>query len=182
MPAEDYAAAQASWFCRGCSWPRPSVTSVDVRIAEKSPGRLPLTLIFGAGVGLIKHSFLRTLVEEAEIQADLFLGRVVNSEGDELDDWATFRGRRRLIIRGSKNVAYRMCSECGRDVYFAMGKPYLHPRPPEDAALYQAGQAGLLLPIDAVDARSVKRWPGLYADRIKVAHVAMDGLPALTHT
>lgn len=53
--------------------------------------------------------------------ADLWLGNVFDFEGRCIDDWKTFRGRHRLIVRGSKNVSYRQCVECGRYVFFAMG-------------------------------------------------------------
>jgi hypothetical protein len=95
------------------------------------------------------------------IQRDLYLGRVYGPDGQELREWATLRGKHRLTVRGTKNVSYRRCAQCGRDVYFAMGKKYLYPGPPPDIAIFESDLCGLVLTEETFLRAGVETWRGL---------------------
>ena len=143
--AEDaYAEAKRSWLCSGCCSPKPGFGAVDARLQE-APKDKPLNFVMGCGLPVAYGKFLDRLGESL-VERDLSLGQVFGPDGTRLEDWVTFRGRRRLIIRGSREVSYRRCTECGRDVYFAMGKRYLYPNPPQDVALFESDLFGLVLP------------------------------------
>ena len=193
-----YAEAKNTWLCTGCAYPKPGVERVDVHIENRSL-QGPLNLVFGCGLPLARRSFLFRLGEE-RVKRDLYLGDVFNADGVRLDDWVTFRGKRRLIVRGTKDAGYRVCSECGRNVYFAMHPRYLYPQPPTDVELFESTLAGLVFPeIVGVEVgiggkphrirgAEVLPWPSadvegrrrrLLVERLQVLTKPKDGLPPL---
>lgn len=113
------------------------------------------------------------------VQRDLYLGNVFGPNGNVLDDWVTFRGRHRVIVRGSKNVSYRKCNVCGRHVYFAMGSRYLFPQPTSDASIQESDLFGLVVTPQVMARVTVSRWPNLGVEELKVAENPKDALPEL---
>ena len=138
----------------------------------------PLTFVMGAGVPIILRRFLDALGAEI-IERDLALGAVLDPRGEPVQDWVTFCGRRRLIIRGSKNVSYRECGDCGRHVYFAMGKRYLFPSPPNDATIFESDLFGLVVPGLLYERLQVREWRGLTIDELPVLSAPLDSLGEL---
>lgn len=179
LTKEADAEARRSWLCTGCNSPKPGVGAIDVRLSSL-PGREPLNAAVGWGVPIASKAFLDAIGKEL-VQRDLYLGRVYGPDGNELAEWATFRGKYRLIVRGSKNVSYRRCSECGRDVYFAMGKKYLYPSPPRSVGLFESDMCGLILTEGVFSRVGNKKWLGIYTDKLSVADVPNDSLDELVY-
>jgi len=175
---ESHAAALQTWLCPGCAHRWAYVTAVDVQLQERSPRDRPLNFLFGTGVGLV-HRELLDLLGKDIVSRDLDLGRVGGDRGNLVDDWVTFRGRCRVIVRGSKNAEYRTCHTCGRTIYFATGKRYLHPAPPADAAIFESQLSGLVVPPDVYKRVAVKKWRMLGVDKLSVLSEPLDGLGEL---
>jgi hypothetical protein len=173
-----YAAAIETWLCTGCGAPKPSVGAVDVQIQEERPADAPIAFVNGCGVVLARRDFL-LLLGTARVQADLLLGEVSGPSGKVMPDWATVRGRRRAIIRGSKNVSYRRCESCGRHVYFAMGSRYLFPAPVDGASIYESDLYGLLVAPNVLEGISLSSWPMLGIESLKVLPRPKDSLGEL---
>jgi len=172
-------AAKNSWLCRGCNYPKPNTQAIDVTIQGlKEPDDPPLNFVYGFGIPLAHKDFLLSFGEDIVVR-DLRLGRVFLSNGRPLDNWVTFQGRYRLIIRGTKNVSYRQCSECGRHVYFAMGPRYLYPAPPADAAMFESDLSGLIVSKELFERAVLHRWRKLVCERLPVLVVPKDGLSQL---
>ncbi len=139
------AAARHSWMCSGCTSVKPSTTSVDVWLQEKSPANKPFNFVFvGGGIRLV-HSDLLLQFGEENIARDLYIGRVYGGAGNELTDWSTVRGRKRVLLRGSSDVKHRICPDCGQLLYSALGPSYLYPEPPEDAAIFESNLCGFVV-------------------------------------
>lgn len=170
-----YTEAKTSWLC--CCAPKPGIQAIDARIRGERPADKPLNGIFNCGLGLIHDSLLRQLDEEL-VARDLFLGRVIGETGRTLPDWFTFRGKHRLIIRGSKDVSHRQCPRCGHAVYFATGQRYLFPQPPADVRLFGSDSWGIVM--RGEDFRSVSvddtSWKRLHVEKLKVLSEPLDGL------
>jgi hypothetical protein len=175
----DYAEARNTWLCTGCGVPKPGVHEVDVFL-EEAPGDKPLNIVNGCGLPIAYKPFLDEFPSDT-VRRDLYLGQVYGPGRRLLTDWVTFRGRRRLIIRGSKNVGHRKCSECGRDVYFATGARYLYPEPPSDAALFESDCFGLILAQDLVPHGELGKWSKLRIDRLPVLQSPKDALGELVY-
>jgi hypothetical protein len=159
LTKEADAEAERSWFCAGCNSPKPSIRAIDVRISS-IPGSEPLNAVVHWRGPMASMAFLDALGTDL-IQRDLYLGRVCGPDGQELREWATLRGKHRLTVRGTKNVSYRRCAQCGRDVYFAMGKKYLYPGPPPDIAIFESDLCGLVLTEETFLRAGVETWRGL---------------------
>lgn len=180
LTKEDDAEASRHWLCTGCNSPKPGTGAIDVRI-RAVPGKETLNGVVGWGVPIASKAFLGAIGNEL-VQRDLFLGRVYGPDGKELAEWVTFRGKHRLFVRGSKNVSHRKCAECGRDVYFAMGKKYLYPSPPPDVSLFESHMCGLVLTEEVFSRVGIEKWRGFYTEKLSVADVPMDSLGELVYS
>jgi len=178
MTKDAYQHARATWLCTGCAAPKPETKSVDVKIQEPYPIESPLTFVSGCGIAIANWEFLKGLNEDI-LRRDLFLGKVIDPTGIVLRDWVTWRGRRRLIVRGTKNVSHRQCDICGRHVYFAMGRRYLFPRPPTDALIYESDLFGLVTTREVIASITLNRWPKLGLEKLQVLEKPKDSLPEL---
>jgi hypothetical protein len=137
-----------------------------------------MNFVAGTGIGLAKLSFLESL-GFGLIQQDLLLGKVYGPNRSSIEQWVTFRGRRRLIVRGSKSVSWRRCSICGRVIYFAMGKRYLYPKPDDDTGVFESDLFGIVIRADLVRNVKLDKESNLRIDELRVPKVAFDGLGVL---
>lgn len=174
LTKEAYAKAQHTWLCTGCCAPMPGIGALDVQL-EDSPHDGPLNFVNGCGVPIALRSFLDAIGDEAD-RRELMLGRVHGPDGKRLDDWVTVRGRHGLIIRGSKNVSHRQCSNCGRHVYFAMGKRYLFPEPPKDVEIFESDLFGLVLSERLFSLIDLSKWKSISVDELPVLKEPKDSL------
>lgn len=170
-----YAQARKTWLCEGCCTPKPEQREIDCRIQETRPTDEPLNFVNGCGVPLVCKRFLSELGDDVAMR-DLYLGCLYGPDGQPIEDWLTFRGRRRIIVRGSRNVSYRKCSECGRSVYFAMGKRYLYPEPPHDVSIFESDLFGLVLPESVFGRVRFHKWENVTIDRLEVLDFPQDSL------
>jgi len=143
LTKEADAMAKESWLCTGCNSPKPGVGAIDVMI-RAAPGTESLNAAIGWGIPIASRACLHAFGDDL-VQRELFIGRVLDQHGKEYIDWATFRGRHRVIVRGTKHACTRKCPECGRDIYFAMDKKYLYPAPSPDVSLFESDMCGLVL-------------------------------------
>lgn len=169
------APAQDSWLCSGCGAPKPGVAAIDVQLDSDPVSGSPLNFVNGTSVPLARKSLLFRLGLDV-LRRELHLGKVIGLQGKTLDDWATFRGRQRVIVRGSKNVSHRICDVCGRHVYFAMGKRYLYPAPPSDATVMESDLFGLVLSAELFRKLAVDEWQGIAVDELPVLTKPLDSL------
>ena len=173
---EYYEYARSTWLCAECGSPMPGTTSVDVRIQERTPPEKPLTFVHC--VPIIHRALLNSIGLEL-VRTYLYIGKVFGPTGMELEDWVTFRGHQRVIVRGSKSASYRQCCNCGQILYFAMGKRYLYPRPADDAAIYESDLSGLVVRPELLRRVHAERWPQLGVEKLPVVGVPWDNLPEL---
>ena len=167
--------AQRTWFCSGCCCPRPGFREIDAVIQEKRPEPV-LNGVAACGLGLAHIDFLAALGQDV-VERDLHIGRVFDRNGDIINDWVTFRGRRKLIVRGRDHVGYRKCDQCGRSVYFAMGDPYLCPPPKRDDCVYESDLWGLVIPERLMGRIMTREWKGVHIQKLAVLAEPQDGLP-----
>lgn len=167
--------ARKSWLCGGCGAPKPGIAEVDVQIDTDPIGLSPLNFVNGTSVPLARKSFLFQLGFDL-LRNQMHIGKVIDSKGNVLDEWVTFRGRERVIVRGSKNVFHRVCDLCERHVYFAMGKRYLYPAPSSDAAVMESDLFGLVLSEDQFAKVIVNEREGLTVDELPVLPKPLDSL------
>ena len=172
------AEAQRTWVCPGCGRLKPGVQAVDVWLQGRAPRDKPLNFVFGSGVPLI-HKELVDLLGDEIIQRDLFIGRVFDDRGDEVNDWVTFRGRRGVIVRGSKDARSSICAECRGRSYYGAGKRYLYPTPASDATIFESHLYGLVVPPEVYERVAVKKWRMLGVDKLPILAEPIDGLGVL---
>lgn len=169
--------AKRTWLCSGCNHPKPGQAAIDVTLQAPGPQDAPLNFVYGFGIPIATMPFLESFGDS--VVRDLHLGRVFLENGKRLSDWVTFRGKSQLIIRGVKNVSHRVCGECGRNVYFAMGSRYLFPTPAKEHELFESDLSGLVVSATMFDRVAMNKWPKLVFDKLPVLPAPKDALPEL---
>lgn len=135
-----------------------------------------LNFLNGSALGVIRSDFLATLGKDL-VTSSLFVGRLLSQVGDPIDGYHTFHGEPALIVRGSRQASFRICNQCGRPTYFAMGPSYLCPTPPRDCQIFDA-YFGSLVITDEVHARLAgNRWKNVRIETLPVLEEPKDGCP-----
>lgn len=178
------------WMCSTCTGLRPGWGAVDVRICTSPTRHKPLT--FATDLGLVWRPFLAPL-DASIVARDLMLGRVFDEKGNELEDWATFHGRYRVIVRGTewgidldtrqpKTTPWRVCAECRQKHYYAAGKKYLFPAPPGDGRIFESHYCGLILAPNDFEVLVTHEWrKRVYVEKLNVTDLMYDGDPSSTN-
>jgi hypothetical protein len=147
--------------------------------SRSSPGDKPLNFVNSCGVPVI-HRDLLSLIDDEIVKRDLYIGRVLNEQGNEVRDWCTARGRHQIIVRGSKEAGSRTCEECDRTLYCAMGKRSLFPAPPSDAAIFESDFLGFVVTRNIADRITTRKWRRMYVEPLPVPDEPPDGLGVLS--
>jgi hypothetical protein len=177
LTAEANEEARRSWLCSGCNSPKPGVQAIDVQLSHV-PGTEPLNSAVEWGVPIASRKFLDSIGSDV-VEQQLYLGRVLGPDGNELEEWVTFRGKHRQIVRGSKEVSCRQCPDCGQTLYFAMDKSYLYPGPPEAVTLFESDMCGIVLSEDLFTRSGIQKQRGIWIDKLHVATTPKDSLGEL---
>jgi hypothetical protein len=172
-----YELAKRIWACSSCGFPKPGVEGVNVTVVGV-PGNASLNCVHGLGLGIAEKEFIESF---GAGQADryLHLGQVFGPDGQPLEKWVTFNGRNRILVRGTRHATARICQECGRQIYFAMGREYLYPKPREDVSMFDKGWGALVLTGDLAIRATRKQWTSVHCTRLKVLKQPEDGLGEL---
>ena len=166
--------ARKTWLCTGCGFPKPDTKHLDATLQDRNPDNTPLNFISGCGLGIAKKKFLFSFGEEV-VRQHLYLGSVYGPKANLLEDWITFVGRERIIVRGSKSAGVRSCTECGRNAYFATGQLYLYPMPRAGVQIFDAGSGALVVTEELAGRINLKDWRKLDCTKLHVVDVPNDG-------
>jgi hypothetical protein len=170
-----YEKAAKDWLCLGCASPKPGLGAIDATIDEVEPEVMPLNFLFGCGLGIARADFLFSF-GETTVQRDLHIGQVFNENGKLLDEWVTFNGKHRIFIRGTHHAQYRRCLECGKGVYFALGRHYLSPAPPASVDIFDEGNGGLVISEQLIGFLTLNKWRKLKCEKLEILGAPLDGL------
>jgi len=170
--------ARLTWACSDGPHAKPGTEAVDVYLQDPAPRDKPLNFVMFGGITVL-HQELLDLLGADNIERDLYIGRVYGRGGKLLNDWVSARGRRHLILRGSREARYRVCAGCGRVLYSAMGKQYLYPAPPTDAAIYESDLLGFVVTHDIAERIAARKWRRISVDPLPVLDEPLDGLGSL---
>jgi hypothetical protein len=170
--------ARQSWLCIGCSAPKPKTAAIDVSVEDLPDCCGAITFVNGAGVTLIRRKFLARLGIDKTHQL-FHVGKVSDAHGVTSREWVTIRGKHRVIVRGVSDVAHRVCENCGRHVYFAMGDRYLYPGPPESVAAAESDLNGLVVTRSLADELRASEWPSVIIEELPVLAKPLDALGEL---
>lgn len=127
---------------------------------------------------MVRRELLQAFPSEI-VGRDLFLGKVIGDGHTELEEWLTFQGRHRLIVRGRLDPGARICEECGRQLYSAGGRPYLFPAPPPGADVFESDLRGLIVTESLFQQIDLTPWKKLRKEKLPVLEAPLDGLGVL---
>ena len=179
LTKELYAIADETWCCTGCKYPNRGVKAVDVTIQDNEIENRPINVVMGCGIPIAKREFLFSFGKNI-VEKDLYLGKVFAENGSIMEDWITYRGKRKVIIRGTKHAAFGKCEKCGRNCYFAMGSRYLYPEPAQDTLLFESDLCGLVFHEELYNKINLGRVKKFIIDKLPVLEYPKDGFVELT--
>jgi len=177
MVAGQYKQALKTWLCPACKSPRPGTKQIDVVVERMSAGgKAALNLVMGTDVAVARRDLLLSLGTE-RVSRDLYVGTVALRDGSLIDGLVTFRGRRSMLVRGSKNVSYQCCVECGKALYFStIGNRYLVGQPPLGAEIFESQMWGLIFSNEVAKGLDLAKWDRITHEVLPVLPVPIDGL------
>jgi hypothetical protein len=176
---EGYAQAKQSWLCGGCARVKPGFREIDVTVQNEKLGNATMNSIMGTDIGVARQEFLFSFGDEI-VRRDLYLGRLFREDGIQFQELVTFRGKRRLIIRGRKDVTYRICDRCKRILYYAgFGGGYLYPAPPPGQTIFQSDLCGIVVPEELFRRIDLRKWRMITHEKLAIISPPPDGLGEL---
>ena len=168
-------AAPGTWLCPGCRSAKSGLGAIDVYL-QAMPKKIVLNFVWGMSIGIIRRDFIEVLGEE-DVAKNLMLGRVLDPFGREISDFATFRGRFRVVIRGDQRSRYRQCDICGRHIYSPMGKSYILSGIPAGFSIYESGLSDLIVNEEIVERVRQRKWRELAILKLPVLDAPRDDKP-----
>jgi hypothetical protein len=169
--------ARDTWLCTKCGNIQLGYKEVDIRLDNQSKLGKPLNSVEPGWLGVVWKEFFATIDPNVAAR-DFWFGSVLDAKGNILDGWASYHGRHRLIVRGTKDVSHRVCERCGQLNYFSAGDQYLCPEPPRDARMYASHVCGIILPTELFERLDTKKWHRkLWIVPLTVELHPKDGLP-----
>jgi hypothetical protein len=165
-----------SWLCASCMKPRVGTGRLDIRVRKSTVFDLPLSAVVECCTMVARRDFIDLLSER--VRAQLYLGDLFDEMGNRIPGFSTVRAMEETVIRGSTNVAYRTCTECGRSVYYASGKRYLCPQPSADRLVLGSDLSGAVFTEPTFEQMGVNYSKRLVlVERLDVVNPPRDGLP-----
>ncbi|MDR0521674.1 MAG: hypothetical protein LBH00_07455 [Planctomycetaceae bacterium] len=172
------------WFCKNCSRSFDGIKQIDALIDDDTnlSKQKPLTLVVGFvnrmylwHQELLWEEFLKPIPPHI-LKRDMYLGDVFRQDKTLIEGWRTYRCRYNLFLRGTKNISQvTVCKDCGLVRYWAAGKLFVYPNPPEDADIFEC--SGLLMRESVYHLLDMEKWKKkIYVQKVVVAPVPLDGL------
>lgn len=159
-------------ICHECGAPMPGAERLVVHVMSTPSLKSPLCFLNGYLLTVIRKDFAKSLNIDCS-KRNKSIGEIW-SKGSAQDEWVTFYTEDRPIVRGSENAAHRLCTTCGRVIYFALGRKYLCSAP-VGSGPYATPLAGVIFEKNLVDANLLKGLKGVYVDRLSITDHPADG-------
>jgi hypothetical protein len=172
---DDFQSALGVVLCVGCGAPLNPSGPSNVKIQGSRVRSRMMSFIWGSGLIVASQRFLE-LIPEKILETELLLGTVIDGFGDRLDGWSTVKARTRVMIRGKRSAQTRVCSLCGRRLYYAAGKHYLYPAPAIGRGVFESNKAGLVFPESVFMKMAIVPGNGFGIERLSVLDSPRDGL------
>lgn len=166
------------WMCAECGEVKTGSGGVDLYIQEDWLDDVPLSMVSGCGVGVIQTAFVELLqaAVAGNLEGSIKIGRVFGPNGKLTENWRSFHGDPRVVVRGESPAGCRVCP-CQRCHYFAQGRQYLCPAPSESLEVNYAGLGSLVVSERIRTQILVRSWRSLEVERLPILDQPLDGLP-----
>jgi len=166
-----YTLSLGTIFCRDCKTPLIN-GPVDIIYTGKIPN-IPLNGTGGTATGVVREDLIDSLGRK-DVEVGLYLGRLLNFQGRQVDGFFTFNGKLKTIIRGDSSSTYRKCATCGSLIYFPLKKRYLVKEPPLDFPVVESNLGQLIVNEEIYKRFRSKNWLKIGVDKLRLQN-QIDG-------
>lgn len=171
-----YEEARKTWLCKGCSLPVPDTKNVNV-VVEEQPENIPLNIISGAGLGIIRVDLI-AMIGLSVFEEFMYLGKIFYEDGTLIENYMTFCGKHKAFIRGEESSSFRKCEICGQSLYFPIGSQYLTRPLPENTPIAESQLNQIILDEELYLRIKQRKWKKLNIEKLPVCN-PKDGRPEL---
>ena len=162
--------------CSECMYVHPDErnSGLDL-VVRKRPKKVALNYIYPPSACFVNVEFLSLFSDEIN---ELFnLGKVYLGDGTLLEDYVSFTGKKRTLVRGSEKSFYRICSECNRIRYHADYPWYiLESSIPETSITEGWPKQGFVINQELRGRIDKSKWKGIYISKLPVLEEPKDGI------
>ncbi len=160
--------------CERCSSARVTGQPIDV-VLQTKPDRSALNFVHGVHIHISEKSFLNTLFPEGPEKV-LGLGKVFGPTREVASGFVTIMSRDRILVRGDERSTFRICPQCHRIWYSAIGKRYILKADIRDAFVFES-QSGNLVVAEPIARRVIGgKWKNLVIQKLGLRDAPIDGL------
>lgn len=169
-----FADARRTTLCNGCSSVRVTGQPVEV-VLQTKPDKSAFNFVHGVCIHIATVSLLNTLFPEGP-ENFLLLGKVFGPDRKEASDFRTIMAEHRIVVRGNERSTFRICPECGRVLYSAIGKRYILKRDIRNTNVFES-QSGNLVVAEQIAERVMSgMWRNLVVQKLDIRDDPIDGL------
>jgi hypothetical protein len=169
-----FAEAKQTLLCRGCCSPRMTGKPIDV-VLQTKPDRSAVNIVHGVCIQIATNALLRELFPEGPHES-LLLGKVFGPDRREAVGFVTLMNRERILVRGDERSTFRVCPDCQRVWYSAIGKRYILKRDVGSANVYESQYGGLVVSEDVAKRVIGGNWRNLVIRKLELRDEPVDGL------
>jgi hypothetical protein len=171
-------------LCEGCNGLLGPVEPVDACLDYKEGA--PLSFVGSLAIGTARKSFLEDLGWQ-DVTENLVLGKVFvrsprTGKVRELEEYATFRGKEVVYVRGVEEAGFRVCEQCGRVIYFAIPgdgdgvSHVLRSRLASERSIYESDSHDLVVSEKIYDRIKGKKYKKLHIEPLELLDKPLDGI------
>jgi len=169
-----FAEAQSSILCKGCSSARSVVKPVDV-VLQTKPDKSALNFVHGVHIHIASVQLLETLFPDGPSEV-LRLGKVLGPRREEASEHRTIMASNHILVRGDERSSFRVCPDCGRVWYSAIGKRYILKRNLLKGDVFETQSGNLIVTEQIANRVADKSWRNLVVNKLEVRDAPVDGL------
>jgi hypothetical protein len=169
-----FAEAKQTLLCKGCSSPRVTGRPIDV-VVETMPDRSALNFVHGVCIQIATTALVQGLFPEGPHES-LLLGKVFGPDRKEAVGFVTLMNRERILVRGNERSTFRVCPDCQRVWYSAIGRRYILKRDVGSATVHESQFGDLVVSEDVAKRVIGGNWRNLVIRKLELLDEPVDGL------
>ena len=169
-----FAEAKQKLLCKGCSSPRVTGKPIDV-VLQTKPDRSAVNFVHGVSIHIATNALLQALFPEGPHES-LLLGKVLGPDRKQVTGFVTLMNRECILVRGNERSTFRVCPDCRRVWYSAIGKRYILKRDVGSTNVYESQYGGLVVSEDVAKRVIGGKWRNLVVRRLELRDEPVDGL------
>jgi hypothetical protein len=162
-------------LCKECSSARVVGRAIDI-LLQTTPDRSALNFVHGVCLYIAGVTFLEALFPEGPEKV-LSLGTVFGPDRKEAAGFRTMmKSNSVILVRGNERSTFRVCPQCKRIWYSAIGRRYILMRDVGQCSVFESQYGDLVVAEPIVERLAGGKWRNLAVQKLDIRDEPIDGL------